>query len=403
MVENRPAGEWMRIRKPRLRRAGQALAFILVSLIALPSYAGPRAPARAPPMRFVRVTSADPACKPNCPEWLSAEGRIELGSAKVFADAIASLKGRRLPILIHSPGGSVADAGAMGELIRARGLAVAVARTLIANCPEASPKCPDGPGTAITGGATCASACVLVLAGGVERLVGPAARVGVHQSTTLVSETEGLAHLKSTRKIYEQQGVDAAVEAYLASAGVGDLVMALMRKTPAASIRWLSAAELKASRLATLALDPAEPVLASGANGLNAKAFDGDPPRADLVQATLTKPIAEDGAALEIAIRYRRGGGAVEMEVIERGLKAPLAPPSLDLSLASGASSGEAALSRADGTTPARCLIPRERFCALAHGGATLAVGSPGGPEGIAPVEIAAMDGAKALIAEACP
>jgi hypothetical protein len=403
MVENRPAGEWMRIRKPRLRRAGQALAFILISLIALPSYAGPRPPARAPPMRFVRVTSADPACKPNCPEWLSAEGRIELGSAKVFADAIASLKGRRLPILIHSPGGSVADAGAMGELIRARGLAVAVARTLIANCPEASPKCPDGPGTAITGGATCASACVLVLAGGVERLVGPAARVGVHQSTTLVSETEGLAHLKSTRKIYEQQGVDAAVEAYLASAGVGDLVMALMRKTPAASIRWLSAAELKASRLATLALDPAEPVLASGANGLNAKAFDGDPPRADLVQATLTKPIAEDGAALEIAIRYRRGGGAVEMEVIERGLKAPLAPPSLDLSLASGASSGEAALSRADGTTPARGLIPRERFCALAHGGATLAVGSPGGPEGIAPVEIAAMDGAKALIAEACP
>jgi hypothetical protein len=403
MVENRPPGESMRIRKPRLRRAGQALAFILVSLIALPSYAGPRAPARAPPMRFVRVTSADPACKPNCPEWLSAEGRIELGSAKVFADAIASLKGRRLPILIHSPGGSVADAGAMGELIRARGLAVAVARTLIANCPEASPKCPDGPGTAITGGATCASACVLVLAGGVERLVGPAARVGVHQSTTLVSETEGLAHLKSTRKIYEQQGVDAAVEAYLASAGVGDLVMALMRKTPAASIRWLSAAELKASRLATLALDPAEPVLASGANGLNAKAFDGDPPRADLVQATLTKPIAEDGAALEIAIRYRRGGGAVEMEVIERGLKAPLAPPSLDLSLASGAPSGEAALSRADGTTPARGLIPRERFCALAHGGATLAVGSPGGPEGIAPVEIAAMDGAKALIAEACP
>ena len=140
---------------------------------------------------------------------------------------IANLKGRRLPILIHSPGGSVADAGAMGELIRAKGLAVAVARTLIANCPEASPKCPDGPGAAITGGAACASACVLVLAGGVERLVGPAALVGVHQTTTLVSETEGLAHLKSTRKIYEQHGIDAAVEAYLAAMGVGDPVMTL--------------------------------------------------------------------------------------------------------------------------------------------------------------------------------
>jgi hypothetical protein len=133
-------------------------------------------------MRFVLVVSADPACKPNCPEWLSAEGRIEPGTATAFADAVANLKGRRLPILIHSPGGSVADAGAMGELIRAKGLAVAVARTLITNCPEASPKCPDGPGAAITGGATCASACVLVLAGGVERLAAPSALIGCIRS-----------------------------------------------------------------------------------------------------------------------------------------------------------------------------------------------------------------------------
>ena len=96
------------------------------------------------------------------------------GTAAALAQAVESLDGRRLPILIHSPGGSVADAMAMGELIRAKGLAVAVARTLITNCPERAPKCPSGPGRAMTGGAMCASACVLVLAGGVERLVGPA-------------------------------------------------------------------------------------------------------------------------------------------------------------------------------------------------------------------------------------
>ena len=59
----------------------------------------------------------------------------------------------------------------------------------------------------------------------------------MHQTTTTVRETEGLAHLKSTRKIYEQPGVDFAVEGYLAAMGVGDTVMTLMRKTPAASIR----------------------------------------------------------------------------------------------------------------------------------------------------------------------
>jgi hypothetical protein len=404
MAENRPPGEWM---GRRLRRAVRASAVALLSLIALPSYAGLRPPPRArivPPMRFVRVMSADPACKPNCPEWLSAEGRIEPGTAKAFVDAIASLKGRRLPILIHSPGGSVADAGAMGELIRAKGLAVAVARTLIANCPEASPNCPDGPGAAITGGATCASACVLVLAGGVERLVGPSALVGVHQSTTLVSETEGLAHLKSTRKIYEQRGVDAAVEAYLAAMGVGDPVMTLARKTSAASIRWLSLAELKDSHLATLALDSAAPVLATGANGLNAKAFDGDPPRADFFQASLVRSLAEEGGTLEIVFRYRRGGGAVEAEVVARGLEAqPQASSPLDLSLASGAARVHAVPLRIAGKTPAPALIARERFCALAQDGATIAAAAPDKLQGFAPIELAAIDGAKALIAEGCP
>jgi hypothetical protein len=401
MAENRPPQ-----RKQRLRRVAQALAVALSSLLALPSYADLRPRARpriTPPMRFVRVTSAEAACKPNCPEWLSAEGRIELGTAKAFADAVANLKGRRLPILIHSPGGSVADAGAMGELIRAKGLAVAVARTLITNCPEASPKCPDGPGTALTGGAICASACVLVLAGGVERLAAPSARIGVHQITTVVSETEGLAHLKSTRKLYEQKGVDGAVEAYLAAMGVGEPVMALMRKTWAASIRWLSLPELKDSRLATLALDAAEPILASGANGLNGRAFDGDPPRADLVQASIVKPVAGGDATLAIAFRYRRGGGAVEAEAVERDPKTPQAPPSPDLSLALSAPGVEAFPLRAAGSTPAPTLIPRKRFCALADGSALIASTAAEGPQGFVPVELAAMDGARTLIAEACP
>ena len=273
---------------------------------------------------------------------------------------------------------------------------------MIANCPEASPKCPDGPGTAITGGAICASACVLVLAGGVERLAGPSALIGVHQITTLVSETEGLAHLKSTRKIYEQQGVDAAVEAYLAAMGVGEPVMTLMRKTSAASIRWLSLAELKDSRLATLALDPAEPILASGANGLNAKAFEGDPPRADLMQASVVRPVAGGGATVEIAFRYRRGGGVVEVEANERGLKSPQAADRPLRTSAVERGRRRAAQLPTTGATPARTLIPRERFCALAHGGVTIAARRPNAG-GFAPVELAAMDGAKALIAEACP
>jgi hypothetical protein len=369
--------------KRRPEPAARAFTLALLGLLAAgaPATADLRPPARTrgePPMRFVRVVSADPACTPNCPEWLSAEGRIEPGSAAGFAEAVESLNGRRLPILIHSPGGSVRDALAMGELIRAKGLAVAVARTLITNCPERAPRCPSGPGSAITGGAMCASACVLVLAGGVERLVGPVPLVGVHQITTTVKETEGVARLTSTRKFYEQQGVDAVVGAYLAAMGVGDPVMALTRKTAAASVRWLSLADLKASHLATLALNAAEPILPAGANGLNGRAFDGDPPRANLIEANLTEPfappVAGRGAALAIVLRYRRGGGAVETEMTLRDadMREVLDPPVSGWSLAVTRSGAEPQQLNMTGT-PARASIPRGMFCALANGGAVVA------------------------------
>jgi hypothetical protein len=404
MAEKRPL---QRNRWPR--PAAQALALALVGVLAVTMLASadlrpPARPRGEPPMRFVRIVSAA-ACQPNCPEWLSAEGRIEPGSARAFAEAVERLKGRRLPILIHSPGGSVPDAIAMGELIRAKGLAVAVARTLITNCPETAPKCPDGPGTAITGGAICASACALVLAGGVERVAGPVPLIGVHQITTLVKEPEGLAHLTSTRKLYEQQGIDAEVTDYLAAMGVRDPVMTLARKTPAASVRWLSLVELKASHLATAALDAIAPILITGANGLNAKAFDGDPPRADLVQMSVAEPVAGRGATLEITFRYRRGGGAVEAEATARPSETPPAadPPFPDFNLTLRGAGAEPLQLRTAGMTAPRAVMPRERFCALARSGATVAASGPDQSQPLPPVELSSMEGAKALIAEACP
>ena len=347
-------------------------------------------------MRFTRVWSADPVCAANCPEWLAAEGRILPGSARAFQEAIAKLSGRRLPVLIHSPGGSVPDALAMGELIRESGLSVAVARTLIRNCPQSAPKCPDGPGEAITGGATCASACVLVLAGGVERLAGPTPLIGVHQITTTVREIEGAAHLATTRKFYEQRGVDSVVEAYLSAMGVGEPVMALMRKTSAASVRWLSLGELRASRLATQALDGAEPILSIGLNGLNGRAFEGDKPRADLIEASL---VPGGAAAVEVALRYRRGGGVVEAEATTGDLKPgeTARPPSADQELKPAAAEAKTLKLPLSGRT----LISRARFCDLAHDGATIAA-SGAGPA-FPPVELSAFRGAEALIAEACP
>jgi hypothetical protein len=354
---------------------------------------------REPPMRIVRVTSAEPACQPNCPQWISAEGIIAPGSASTLAKVIAGLAGRRLPVLISSHGGSVRDAAEMGALIRAKGLAVAVARTLIANCPERAPDCPDARGQAIAGGAFCASACPLVLAGGVERLVGPAALVGVHQMTTVMKETEGVEHLTRTVKLYEQGWIDERVQAYLTQMGIGDPVMALLRKTPAATVRWLDVEEMSASHLATEALDPAQPILTEGASGLNGRAFGPEPARPDALIAKGASRDAGDGPEATLAFAFRRGGGAVEVTLTGEGGNAERWTLAL--------TGGEPLPLRADGTGRARAVLPRDQFCTLARGGRILGSLAPGVSEGPAarPIvfEFWAMDGARILRDEACP
>ena len=340
-----------------------------------------------------------------------------VGTAQAFAGTVKSLGGRRLPILIHSHGGSVVDALKMGALIRARGLAVAVARTLRSNCPGGASKCASDRGEAITGGAACASACTLVLAGGVERLVGPIPLVGVHQITAVQKLTEGVDHLTQMRKFYEPAGADAAVEAYLAEMGVGEPVMALMRKTPAASIRWLSEGELRASRLATLRLDGADPILADGAGGLNGRAFERDPPRPDLFAANGPAPPANDhGPALVATFAYRRGGGAVEATIAARGADAKPEGAAADfaLKLTVAPDGGEFPLTKPAGAAPMRAALPLVSFCRLAHGGKlTLepvrrsgaqsgqASATPGQP----PVafDLAAMEGGRSLFGGGLP
>jgi hypothetical protein len=387
------------------------LAGALAAGSPIPDLKLPPRPRGDPPMRILRVTSSDPACRPNCPEWISAEGVITRGTAPAFAKILADLGGRRLPLLISSHGGSVGDALAMGQLVRAKGLAVAVARTLIADCPERARDCPNARGQAIVGGAYCASACPLILAGGVERLVGPVPLIGVHQITTVMKEVEGVEHLTTIRKFYEQDWIDERVKDYLTAMGIGDPVMTLLRKTPAGSIRWLSLPEIVESHLATEALDAASPVLTSGANGLNGHVFDGDPPRPDLIEARASAPIGASGggagATLEAAFGYRRGGGELEIALGGRaaGAKAAGAPEGWTLTLGP---SGEVLPLKAAGPGPPRALLARERFCALGRDGRLVAVPPASASAGAAPREpvtfdLAAMDGAKALTDEACP
>jgi hypothetical protein len=52
-----------------------------------------------PPMQVRIVRSAQPGCEQDCPEWISAQGKIMAGQTLyLFRSALRRLKGRKLPI-----------------------------------------------------------------------------------------------------------------------------------------------------------------------------------------------------------------------------------------------------------------------------------------------------------------
>jgi membrane-bound ClpP family serine protease len=128
-------------------------------------------------------------------------------------------------ILLSSPGGDVGQALIMGETIRARGLTTAV-------------------GTADSSGevrpAYCASACVLVFAGGKTRYGVKGSSLGVHRFVTTTPVVDPTA---------EAQQTTGVILNYMTRMGVSSRVVEAMSQT--SDIRWLGAKEALAMNLVT--------------------------------------------------------------------------------------------------------------------------------------------------------
>jgi len=253
--------------------AGLVAAVVLACGSAAAAPPKKAAPVVEPPMQVNVVRSAHPGCEPQCPQWIAAQGRIVAGSARRFREVLGQLGGRKLPVLIDSGGGSVTDGLSIGRLIRAKGLQVAVTKTVYSPCAPADAACRK----ARTGGelrglaearySKCASSCAFILAGGTLRLVGPGTGVGLHQiSTTLrkylvetrrsfgipVKTQKTLVSEQTVQQGHAQtQGTYAKIRQFFAEMGIGEEAMSLIMSTPNTDIRWLTRKELEATRLAT--------------------------------------------------------------------------------------------------------------------------------------------------------
>ncbi len=196
-----------------------------------------------PPITFYVARGEAGACGPGCSEWIAADGPIDNQATPRLRRLLLRLGATRLPIFFHSNGGSQTQALAIGRLLRKRGMVAGVGRTVPAGCGKLSyGECERLKRSGVVleaelrSIATCASACVYALIGGVTRRVPPGARVIVHSSRLIQRRADGsVVTLRATdsprnRKLHAQ--LNDLLRAYIAEMGIGPGLYGAIMKTP---------------------------------------------------------------------------------------------------------------------------------------------------------------------------
>ena len=145
---------------------------------ALPPVGGVSSPQGA--MIFYLAHGADGACGPNCSDWIAAEGVVEWDTFKRLFAFLQRLGPRKLPVVLNVWGaGDLKVATTLGKIIRDHGLDVHVGTTAVAGCANATDAAcfarkrsgePLDAKIDVTF-VECDVVCVLVLAGGVHRVL----------------------------------------------------------------------------------------------------------------------------------------------------------------------------------------------------------------------------------------
>jgi len=157
---------------------------------------------------------------------LAVSGPIGAAAASWFRDRLdeAHLSAGDA-VLLSSPGGNMDQAIIMGEIIRSRGLVTAV------GVADATGRIKP---------AYCASACVMVYAGGKPRYGIAGSMLGVHRFVTTTAVSDPVA---------DTQRVAGVVLNYMTRMGVSSAVVEAMSQTR--DVRWLDAREAVAMNLVT--------------------------------------------------------------------------------------------------------------------------------------------------------
>jgi hypothetical protein len=218
------------------RRFGSVVIFVLlVSGVGIPAYWDLSQPGAwsywkesylAPTMTSSLIPSVDVGGPGRGRRALAIRGTIGAATANWFRDRLdEGHLGAGDAVLLSSPGGELNQAVIMGEIIRSRGLVTAV-------------------GVADASGhvrpAHCASACVLVYAGGKIRYGIEGSMLGVHRFVATAEVRDPVA---------DTQRIAGMLLGYMTKMGVSSAIVEAMSETR--DVRWLAAREAVAMNLIT--------------------------------------------------------------------------------------------------------------------------------------------------------
>jgi hypothetical protein len=167
-----------------------------------------------------------------CRQAIVARGEIQVDEPerlRAFLQQLGSGETAPTNVLIHSPGGNVRGALALGFELRRIG-----ARVIVASVN------PRAGGAQALGAGSCASACAFVLMGGRDRVVPQGSRVLVHQPR----------RVDAARSPVDPR-ISELLQSYARAMGVDPGLIALADRVPHESAYKLSPTEIRRFRLTT--------------------------------------------------------------------------------------------------------------------------------------------------------
>lgn len=186
------------------------------------------------PVAAVYLAKGPPdSCGSGCDRWIAVEGKMDAAAATRLRSFFRTQKAVKLPVYLHSPGGDVRQALAMGRMLRERKATARVARTMVRECGldgQAEPAClklkrsgRELEAQLTATGAFCNSACVYLLFGATTREVDPDVTLGVHSARVTMSYHGGRAPPQMVRELAARRAIERLncdLADYLAAMGI---------------------------------------------------------------------------------------------------------------------------------------------------------------------------------------